>query len=80
MRRAIPITLPADERSTLARWARGPRTPARVVLRAKIVLHAAAGLQNNGHVLRRTGWPESSVMRRARAVRPGFAPLRSSAL
>lgn len=46
MRRAIPITLTADERTTLARWARGRRTPARVVLRAKIVLRAAAGLLN----------------------------------
>lgn len=46
MRRALPITLTADERTTLERWARGRRTPARVVLRAKIVLRAAAGLMN----------------------------------
>ena len=46
MRRAIPIILTADERTTLERWARGRRTPVRLVLRAKIVLRAAAGLQN----------------------------------
>jgi transposase len=46
MRRAIPITLTADERTTLERWARGRRTPVRLVLRAKIVLQAAAGLMN----------------------------------
>lgn len=46
MRRALPITLTATERMTLTRWARGRRTPARVVLRAKIVLGAAAGLLN----------------------------------
>lgn len=46
MRRAIPITLTADERTTLERWARGRRTPARLVLRAKIVLRAAAGHMN----------------------------------
>ena len=46
MRRAVSITLTADERTTLERWARGRRTPARLVLRAKIVLHAAAGRMN----------------------------------
>lgn len=46
MRRAFPITLTDDERTTLVRWARGRRTPACLVLRAKIVLRAAAGLQN----------------------------------
>jgi len=46
MRRAISLTLTADERKTLEGWARGRRTPARLVLRAKIVLQAAAGLLN----------------------------------
>lgn len=46
MRRALPITLTPAERTTLTRWARGRRTPVRVVLRAKIVLRAAAGLRN----------------------------------
>jgi hypothetical protein len=46
MRRAIPSTLTADERTALERWARGRRTPVRLVLRAKIVLRAATGLQH----------------------------------
>lgn len=46
MRRATLITLTDAERTTLTRWARGRRTPARLVLRATIVLRAAAGLQN----------------------------------
>ncbi len=46
MRRATAITLDEDERRTLQRWARGRRTPARLVLRAQIVLRAAAGLDN----------------------------------
>lgn len=46
MRRALPILLTPDEQMTLQRWARGRRTPARLVLRAKIVLRAAEGLLN----------------------------------
>src|SRR5574338_792416 len=46
MRIAVPIQLTDEERQTLTRWARGRRTPARLVLRAKIVLHAAEGLLN----------------------------------
>ena len=46
MRVAVPITLTDDERKQLQKFARGRSTPARVVLRAKIVLHAAAGMLN----------------------------------
>lgn len=46
MRVAQPITLSADERATLTRWARGRRTEARSVQRAKIVLMAAEGMLN----------------------------------
>jgi transposase len=46
MRRAIAITMSDAERKTLEQWARGRSTPARVVLRAKIVLAAAAGRDN----------------------------------
>lgn len=35
-----------NERKTLERWSRGRSTPARVVMRAKVVLLAAEGLQN----------------------------------
>jgi len=46
MRVAVAITLTEEERATLTKWARGRRTPARVVLRAKIVLAAASGREN----------------------------------
>ena len=46
MRVAATIELSADERTILERWARGRSTPARLVLRAKIVLAAAAGRRN----------------------------------
>ena len=46
MKHARQITLTDDERQTLNRWTRGRRTPARLVLRAKIVLLAADGMMN----------------------------------
>ncbi len=47
MRVAVPIVVTREERTTLERWARGRRTPARLVLRAQIVLRAAAGQRND---------------------------------
>ena len=47
MRVATPITLSTEEQASLERWSRGRSTPARLVLRAKIVLLAAAGTANN---------------------------------
>jgi transposase len=46
MRVAKAITLTDDQRATLTRWSRGRRTPARLVLRAKIILFAAQGQEN----------------------------------
>jgi transposase len=46
MRIAASIQLTDIDRSALERMARGRRTPARLVLRAKIVLLAAEGLEN----------------------------------
>jgi transposase len=46
MKTAARIELTNEERSTLERWSRGRSTPARLVLRAKIVLRAAHGTQN----------------------------------
>lgn len=46
MRVAKVITLSDEERITLERWSRGRSTPARLVLRAKIVLAAAQGREN----------------------------------
>ncbi len=46
MRIAPRIELTQRERKTLQRWSRGRSTPARLVMRAKIVLSAADGMQN----------------------------------
>jgi transposase len=46
MRIAVSITLTDEERTTLTRWARGRRTQARRVQRAKIILAAADEKQN----------------------------------
>ena len=46
MRMAQPLTLTPKQHPTLKRWSRGRSTPARLVLRAKIVLLAAAGMMN----------------------------------
>jgi transposase len=46
MRIAQPIMLTDEERNILTQWSRGRRTPTRLVLRAKIVLLAASGMQN----------------------------------
>jgi transposase len=46
MRVAPKITLTDQDRQLLQRWARGRSTPARLVLRARIVLAAAEGRQN----------------------------------
>ena len=47
MRVAKDVTLSDNERATLSRWARGRSTPARLVLRAKIVLQSADGQRND---------------------------------
>ena len=47
MRIAPAVHLSGPERQQLKQWARGRRTPARLVLRAKIVLLAAAGHDNH---------------------------------
>jgi transposase len=46
VRVAPRITLTNEDRQTLERWARGRSTPARQVLRARIVLTAAEGKEN----------------------------------
>lgn len=44
MRVAVAIALTDEERTVLTKWSRGRSTPARLVLRAKIVLAAAEGM------------------------------------
>jgi transposase len=46
MRVAISIRITDEERVTLLRWSRGRSTPARLILRAKIVLAAAEAKRN----------------------------------
>ena len=46
MRRAIAIVLTNEERATLTNWARSRTAPARLVTRARIVLAAADGAEN----------------------------------
>ena len=46
MRVAAAFELTAAERTQLLKWSHGRSTPARLVLRAKIVLAAAVGIQN----------------------------------
>lgn len=46
MRVASAVDLGDGDRAVLVRWARGKRTQARLVLRAKIVLKAAQGMRN----------------------------------
>jgi transposase len=46
MRVAKAIVLTDEERTMLTKWSRGRSTPARLVLRAKIVLSAARGVEN----------------------------------
>ena len=46
MRVAPAIGLTESDRATLRKWARGRSTPARLVLRAKIVLLSAEGVEN----------------------------------
>ena len=47
MRIAPSVIISAEQQKTLEQWSRGRSTPARLVLRAQIVLQAAAGVANN---------------------------------
>lgn len=60
MKSARLITLTSEERSTLLRWSRGRSTPARQVLRARIVLLAAEGLMNQ-EIAERLGTAKKTV-------------------
>lgn len=62
MRVAVAIELTDKERATLTKWSRGRSTPARLVLRAKIVLLAAAGRQNK-QIARQLGCKRETVGR-----------------
>ena len=57
-----PITLTAEERDTLERWTRRPKTAQALAQRARIVLTCAAGLPN-GTVAERVGVTRQTVGR-----------------
>ena len=71
MRIAQPLTLTPEQRATLVRWSRGRSTPARLVLRAKIVLLAADGLMNKDIAL------ELASAQHGWALAQPFCPTRS---
>ena len=62
MKKAPPITIEAEQRAVLETWARGRRTPVRLMERARIVLAAARGLQNKD-ISQELGMPPNKVGR-----------------
>lgn len=62
MRVAQALTLTEAQRTALVRWSRGRSTPARLVLRAKIALGAAAGMLNKD-IARQLGTDVNTVGR-----------------
>lgn len=62
MRIAPPVELNGEQRTELERWARQRSLPARVVERARIVLQAAAGLENQ-QIAQRMGVTPKKVAR-----------------
>jgi len=62
MRVAATITVTDEQRVTLQRWARGRSTPMRLMQRAKMILMAATGKQND-EIARTLGVQASTVSR-----------------
>lgn len=60
MRFAPRVVLKAKEREQLEKWSRGRSTPARLVLRSKIILDAAKGFENR-HIAERLGTRQNTV-------------------
>ena len=79
MRVAPKITLNENDRQLLHRWARGRSTPARLVLRAQIVLAAAEGKENRV-IAKELGTNRPLVGKwRARFARGGIASIQKDA-
>jgi transposase len=79
MRVAAQITLSEEQQATLESWSRGRKTPARLVLRSKIVLHAAEGLENQ-EIAIKLGTDRESVGRwRSRFAKLGLAGIEKDA-
>ena len=72
MRIAPRISISPTDKKVLVRWSRGRSTPARLVLRAEIVLRAADGWTNNS-IAHRLGTTSNTVSRwRRRFAKDGF--------
>ena len=79
MRIAPTITVNDDDRLTLQRWSRGRSTPARLVLRAKLVLLAAEG-RGNEQIASELGTDAGLVGRwRRRFAKSGLAGIEKDA-
>ena len=79
MRVAAAITVTDEQRRTLQRWARGRSTPMRLMQRAKMILLAATGKQND-EIARTLGVQASTVGRwRRRFAERGLAGIEKDA-
>jgi transposase len=79
MRIAPAIQLTDSDRQILEKWARGRSGPARLVLRAKIVLLAATGMENQ-EIAVKTGASKPTVgLWRSRFVEQGLAGIEKDA-
>jgi transposase/transposase-like protein len=79
MRVAATITVTDEQRLTLQKWARGRSTPVRLMRRAKMILMAATGKQNN-EIARTLGVQPSTVGRwRKRFAESGLAGIEKDA-
>jgi len=72
MRVAPSVTITEEERMQLLAWSRGRSTPHRLVLRSRVVLRAADGLQNKEIVEELHVRPETAALWRTRFVAHGL--------
>ncbi len=79
MKRAPEIRLTDEERAALTRWSRGRRTPARQVVRAKIVLLAAEGRMNKDIAAELGIRPNTVVRWRSRFADRGLSGIEKDA-
>jgi transposase len=79
MRKAPPIQLLETDRATLERWSRGRRVPVRQAMRARLVLLAAAGVENQ-EIAQRLGVSRPTVgLWRRRFAESGIAGIERDA-
>ena len=79
MRVAKRVVLTDDERTTLTKWSRGRSTPARVVLRAKIILLASDGRMNKDFAAELATSPKTVCLWRSRFVEQRLAGIQKDA-